>query len=77
MASFRILKHTIGDIFRAIAILSKIDECDIASDIVKSVDILCAIRWVVQAWGMVEPVTISRCFWRAGGVLTGSMDVVS
>ena len=39
-----------------------------------SVNLLRAIRWASQAWDIVQPITISKCFRRAG-VLTASMDV--
>ena len=41
-------------------VLSKIDSCDTASDVVKSVNILSAIRWVSEAWSLVHSETISR-----------------
>ena len=43
-------------------ILSKIDECDTAMDVVKSVDILMALRWVATSWAMVSAETIRKCF---------------
>ena len=43
-------------------VLSKIDLCDTASDVVKSVNILSAIRWVSEAWSLVHSETISKCF---------------
>ena len=56
-------------------VLSKIDECETASDVVKSVDVLTAIRWVSMAWSCVKEDTISKCFWKAG-ILDSSFDVV-
>ena len=42
-------------------ILTKTEECNIASEVVKSVTILNTIRWVVQAWEKVTSKTIKRC----------------
>ena len=47
-------------------VLAKIDECSKASDIVKSVSILNAVRWVAQAWESVSSETIKKCFRKAG-----------
>ena len=41
-------------------VLSKIDERSTATDVVKSVNILIAVRWVAKAWSMVKAETISR-----------------
>ena len=44
-------------------VLSKIDESnDTASQIVKSVSVLTAIRWVAEAWDSVKKETIMKCF---------------
>ena len=34
--------------------MSKIDECDIVTDVVKSVNVLVALRWVALAWNSVK-----------------------
>lgn len=57
-------------------VLSKIDECETASEITKSITVLHAIRWIAQAWEAVRPETIKKCF-RKGGVLDQSLAVVS
>ena len=57
-------------------VLGKIDECDTTSEVVNSVNILIAIRWVAQAWSLVKPETINRCF-RKAGILDRGMEVVS
>ena len=55
-------------------VLAKIDTCSTASEIVKSVNILTAIRWVVQAWEQVKEETIRKCFKKAG-VLDDELNV--
>ena len=56
--------------------LSKIDECDTATEVVKSINILVALRWVAKAWSLVKPETILKCF-RKAGILTSDLDVVT
>ena len=51
-------------------VLAKINECDTASDVSKSVNILTAIKWVANAWD------ISKCF-RNAGILSDSMGVIT
>lgn len=54
-----LLQHTI----------SKIDGTDLnASSIVKSVDVLMAIRWIKRAWDDVKPDTIVNCFRHCGAL---------
>ena len=57
-------------------ILLKIEECETASDVVQSVNILIAIRWVAQTWSKVKVETICKCF-RKAGFLDAAMDVVA
>ena len=57
-------------------VLSKIDACETASEITKSVSILHAIRWIAQAWEAVRPEVVKKCF-RKAGILDESFSVVS
>ena len=54
---------------------SQFDQCQTASEEVASVDLLRAIRWASQGWDTLQPITISKCF-RKAGVLTSSMSTV-
>ena len=47
-------------------VLSKIEECTSAAEVVISVDVLLAIRWISKAWNEVKEETNHRCFKRAG-----------
>ena len=46
--------------------LSKIDECERASEVANAVNILIAIRWIAQAWKEVKAETVCKCFRKAG-----------
>ena len=47
-------------------VVSKIDDCNSATEVSKSVDLLQAIRWITQAWEDVSESTINKCFIKAG-----------
>ena len=57
-------------------VLAKIEECSSASEVVKSLTVLHATRWIAQAWSEVRPETIKKCF-RKAGVLSESFQVIS
>ena len=58
-------------------VLSKIDESnDSASQIVKSVSVLMAIRWVAEAWDSAKEETIKKYFATSGITVTGSSSSV-
>ena len=56
--------------------LSKLDECEKASDVIKSTNILMALRWMAQAWSQVKPEIITKCF-RKAGILNENLDLTS
>ena len=47
-------------------IIAKVEECSIAREVVTSVDVLIAVRWVAQVWESVLTETIKKCFRKAG-----------
>ena len=47
-------------------IVSQVDEEHSASEIVKSVNLLMAVRWMVNAWNEVKSEVISKCFRHVG-----------
>ena len=55
-------------------VLARIEESESASEVVKSVNVLTAIRWVAQAWKEVKSETIQKCF-RNAGILDNDMEV--
>ena len=57
-------------------VLSQVEECSSAYDVVQSVNILKSIRWIAQAWQMVSSDTVKKCF-RKAGILTKQFDVVT
>ena len=57
-------------------VVSKIDDCDSATEVCKSVDLLQAIRWIGQAWETVSESTIKKCFVKAG-LLSADESLVS
>ena len=56
-------------------VLGKIEECNSASEVSKSINVLVAIRWVAMAWLKVEEETVRKCF-RKAGVLDSDMATV-
>ena len=57
-------------------VLAKTDECETASDVLKSIHILMAVRWVAQAWEMVQIETVCKGFIKAG-ILDQELGVVT
>ena len=47
-------------------VVSKVDQCNSASDVCKSVDVLQAIRWTSMAWNDVSESTVVKCFIKVG-----------
>ena len=47
-------------------VCAQIEECSTANEIIHSVTVLHAIRWVAQGWGKVSSSTIQKCFRKAG-----------
>ena len=56
-------------------VLAKIEECTNPTEIVKSVTVLHALRWVAEGWKHVKSDTIQKCFIKAG--IFRSAEVVS
>ena len=57
-------------------VVSKIDDCNSATEVCKSVDLLQAIRWIAQAWESVSDSTIKKCFAKAG-ILSADESLVA
>ena len=47
-------------------VISRINDKKTATEMVKEVDILKAIRWISEAWSMVNEDTIQECFQKCG-----------
>ena len=56
-------------------VLTKIEECFSASDVVKSITLLQAIRGVAEAWKSVNSSVIKKCF-RKAGILDKDFNVI-
>ena len=56
-------------------VLAKIEECSTATEVVKSLNILHAIRWTSQVWNEVTSDVIKKCFKKAG-ILNKTFQVV-
>ena len=48
------------------SLLMKMDECTVASELAKKINILDAIMWLHYAWESILPITIYRCFAKCG-----------
>ena len=55
-------------------IVARIETCSSASELLKSVDVLQAIRWVAEAWKNVSETTIKKCF-RKPGILSDDFSI--
>ena len=47
-------------------ILTKMNECSTAAEVVNSITILQAIRWIAKAWKKVDQTVVKTCFRKAG-----------
>ncbi len=56
-------------------VLTKFEECSNATDVVKSMNILQAIRWIAEAWKSVDKSVIQKCF-RKASILDKDFNVV-
>ena len=56
--------------------MAKIDECTVASEVTKKINILQAIRWIAEAWEKVTVDTIKKCF-RSSGILDSKFELRS
>ena len=57
-------------------VVAKIDECTVASEVTKKINILQAIRWIAEAWEKVTVDTIKKCF-RSSGILDSKFELRS
>ena len=57
-------------------IVAKIDSAQSVKDIVNSLTIIPAVRWIAEAWKMVCPLTIRKCF-RNSGMLAKDFSTIS
>ena len=57
-------------------VVSKIYDCNYATEVCKCVDLLQAIRWITQAWESVSDSTIKKCFAKAG-ILSADESLVA
>lgn len=55
-------------------VLTKIDQCLVATEVSNSISIPQAIRWIAQAWKKVDSMVIKKCF-RKSGILDKDFQV--
>ena len=56
--------------------MAKIDECTVASEVTKKINILQVVRWIAEAWEKVTTDTIKKCF-RSSGILDSKFELRS
>lgn len=57
-------------------VLAKVEKFSTASEFIKTLTILNAVRWVAEAWKLVKEDTIKKCF-RKAGILNSDFSIVS
>ena len=58
-------------------VLARIDDCDTATNVANSVNILVAIMWVVKAWVAVKETSYNLQKFCKAGILDSTLNVVS
>ena len=56
--------------------MARLDEFSLASEFIKTLTILNAVRWVAEAWNLVKEGTVKKCF-RKAGILNLNFSIVT
>ncbi|XP_063587857.1 tigger transposable element-derived protein 4-like [Penaeus indicus] len=56
------------------ALLLKLEDCDSVTEIIREVSVLDAVNWIYAAWQQLPPVTIEKCFRKAGFTIDMDSD---